>query len=124
MRFPDFSCLTREGKDALIRALRGQVQAPTTQVQTMVARVAELEARLGTPPKTPDNSSVPPSQGKKSHRAEGTAPWPTVVTRVERCAGCFRRCGATTLAPVPEGLEWRRRRPRGAGRASAGALGV
>lgn len=28
-------------------------------------RVAELEARLGLPPKTPDNSSLPPSQGRK-----------------------------------------------------------
>ena len=30
------------------------------------ARVAELEARLGLPPKTPDNSSTPPSQGRKA----------------------------------------------------------
>jgi len=28
-------------------------------------RVAELEAKLGVPPKTPDNSSVPPSKGQK-----------------------------------------------------------
>ena len=27
--------------------------------------MAELEAKLGLPPKTPDNSSTPPSQGKK-----------------------------------------------------------
>ena len=33
-------------------------------VQVLTARVAELEAKLGVPPKTPDNSSVPPSQGK------------------------------------------------------------
>ena len=30
-----------------------------------MARVAELEAKLGLPPKTPDNSSVPPSKGQK-----------------------------------------------------------
>ena len=34
-------------------------------VLMLAARVAELEAKLGLPPKTPDNSSTPPSQGKK-----------------------------------------------------------
>src|SRR5688500_20160717 len=33
-------------------------------------RVAELEARVGRPPKTPGNSSVPPSAGYKPNRAE------------------------------------------------------
>ena len=60
---PDLSQLTHDEKDALIRALWAQVQALT-------ARVAELEARLGGPPKTPDNSSLPPSKGKKPNRAE------------------------------------------------------
>ena len=53
---PDISQLTHEGKDALIRALWVQVQALT-------ARVAELEARPWAPPKTPGNSSLPPSKG-------------------------------------------------------------
>jgi transposase len=60
---PDLSQLTHEEKDALIRALWAQVQALTV-------RVAELEARLGTPPKTPDNSSLPPSRGQKPNRPE------------------------------------------------------
>lgn len=60
---PDLSQLTHEEKDALIRALWAQVQA-------LAARVAELEARLGAPPKTPDNSSLPPSKGKKPNRPE------------------------------------------------------
>jgi transposase len=71
---PDLSRLAHEEKDALIRALWAQVQALTAQVQTLAARVAELEARLGGPLKTPDNSSLPPSQGKKPNRAEGAAP--------------------------------------------------
>ncbi len=66
---PDLSQLTHEEKDALIRALWAQVQALTAQVQTLVAQVAELEAKLNVPPKTPDNSSLPPSQGKKPNRA-------------------------------------------------------
>ncbi len=60
---PDLSQLTHEEKDALIRALWAQVQALTV-------RVAELEAKLGAPPKTPNNSSLPPSRGKKSNRPE------------------------------------------------------
>ena len=65
-QLPDLSHLTHEQKDALIRALWAQVQALT-------ARVAELEARLGAPPKTPDNSSLPPSKGKKPNRADKAA---------------------------------------------------
>ena len=60
--FPDLSQLTHEEKDALIRALWAQVQALTV-------RVAELEARLGALPKIPDNSSLPPSKGKKQRGA-------------------------------------------------------
>ncbi len=60
-QLPGLSSLSHDEKDALIRAL-------WAQVQMLTARVAELEAKLGVPPKTPDNSSVPPSQGKKPDR--------------------------------------------------------
>jgi transposase len=60
---PDLSRLSHEEKDALILAL-------WTQVQVLTVRVAELEAKLGAPPKTPDNSSLPPSRGKKPNRPE------------------------------------------------------
>jgi transposase len=56
---PELSHLSHPEKDALILTLSAQVQALT-------ARVAALEARLGDPPKTPDNSSVPPSKGQKA----------------------------------------------------------
>jgi transposase len=56
---PDLSLLSHDQKDALITALMAQVAALT-------ARVAELEAKLGLPPKTPDNSSLPPSKGQKA----------------------------------------------------------
>jgi transposase len=32
-----------------------------------MSRIAELEARLSAPPKTPDNSSTPPSKGQKAN---------------------------------------------------------
>jgi transposase len=156
MTFPyDLSQLSHEQKDALILALWAQVEALT-------ARVAELEARLNAPPKTPDNSSLPPSKGQKASRPDkpkrtgprqgslgrtgggrplardpdqfvtarscacggcgaglGAAdqslharfdkidlpPVRPVVTRVEQYAGHCPACGATTLAPLPDGLE-------------------
>src|SRR3954453_2063526 len=62
-RLADLASLSHAEKDALIRALWAQVQART-------ARVTELEAKLGEPPKTPDNSSLPPSHGKKANRED------------------------------------------------------
>jgi transposase len=59
---PDPSNLSHAQKDALIASLMAQVAALT-------ARLAELEAKLGLPPKTPDNSSVPPSKGQKKSEA-------------------------------------------------------
>ena len=66
-QLPDLSRLSPDEKDALILAL-------WAQVQLLTARVAELEAKLGVPPKTPDNSSVPPSQGKKPNRGNCSSP--------------------------------------------------
>ena len=60
---PALRHLDHAGKDALILSLWDQVQALTT-------RVAELEARLSDPAKTPDNSSIPPSKGRKPNRPE------------------------------------------------------
>ena len=86
-KLPDLSQLTHEDKDALIRALWAQVQALTAQVQNLAARVAELEAKLAGSPKTPDNSSLPPSQGKKPNRAakalrRGPCQWPFNLGRM------------------------------------------
>ena len=52
-------------KDALIASLLGRVEALMAHNAALMARVAELEAKLGLPPKTPDNSSLPPSRGQK-----------------------------------------------------------
>ena len=60
---PDLNHLSHAEKDALIRAL-------WAQVRSLTARVAALEARLGEPSKTPDNSSLPPSKGQKPNKPE------------------------------------------------------
>lgn len=52
------------------------VLAQAAQIVALTERVAALEAKLGLPPKTPDNSSVPPSQAQKSNRAECRASKP------------------------------------------------
>ena len=40
------------------------------QVKQLLARIAELEVLAGQPPKTPPNSSVPPSKGQKANRPD------------------------------------------------------
>ena len=64
----DLSTLSDAAKDALILSLFAQLQAA-------LARIGELEKRLDalqSPPKTPDNSSLPPSRGLKPNRPEKT----------------------------------------------------
>lgn len=72
---PDLSQLSHEQKDALIYALLDRVDALVAEVAALkaenaalTARVAQLEAKLNEPPKTPDNSSTPPSKGQKANR--------------------------------------------------------
>lgn len=93
---PDLSRLSHEEKDALIHALWAQVQAQAEQIAVLTARVAELEAKLGTPPKTPDNSSTPPSKGQKANR-------PARPKRNGRRTGSLgRKGGGRSLAPDPD----------------------
>lgn len=79
MTRPDLSRLSPEEKDALILAL--------------LDRVAALEAKLNQPPKTPDNSSVPPSHGPKANRP----PRPKKPRRKRQGPGVTRH-----LAPDPD----------------------
>src|SRR3954447_21830451 len=68
---------------ALIRRLEEQLAVVTAQLAAAQARLGELEAELarrGGPPKTPQNSSTPPSKGWKRERppAEGAKRGPPV----------------------------------------------
>jgi transposase len=71
---PDLTKLSHAEKDALILALLARLAAADERIAAQNARIATLEARLNEltrPPKTPDNSSKPPSQGQKQNRPEG-----------------------------------------------------
>jgi hypothetical protein len=48
-----------------ISGLTARVDELLVQNKALLARIAELEAERGKPPKTPDNSSLPPSRGQK-----------------------------------------------------------
>jgi transposase len=99
---PNLDHLSHAEKDALIRALWQRLEAAER-------RIAELEARLAEPGKTPDNSSLPPSKGQKPNQPEkagrvgprqgslgrqggGRAlvchPDQTVITKAPACAQC------------------------------------
>src|SRR5213593_1084582 len=80
--------LAKLSKDELIAL--GLAQA--AQIEELTRRVAELEAKLGGPPKTPDNSSIPPWQGRKPSRAERRA-----AKKRKGRPGVFR-----ALAPNPD----------------------
>jgi transposase len=53
------------------RALLARIDELQQQNKTLLARIAELEGGAGKPPKTPENSSLPPSRGQKANAAEG-----------------------------------------------------
>ena len=64
--FPDIPHLSHAEKDTLIAALTARLAAAHEQIAAQDTRIAALEARLEEltrPPKTPGNSSKPPSQG-------------------------------------------------------------
>jgi transposase len=81
----DRDALERLSKDDLIALLLAREAAHAAQIAALEKRIAELEARLG-PPKTPDNSSLPPAQGPKPNRAERRA-----AKRRQGRPGTFRK---------------------------------
>ena len=69
----DLGKLSHAEKDALILSLLPLVG----QLEAALARIADLEKRLAAyerPPKTPDNSSLPPSKGHKPNRPDAGKP--------------------------------------------------
>src|SRR3712207_9030869 len=66
------NALTKQELMALVLVLAEQNRVLAAQVAALQARIAELDARLG-PPKTPDNSSLPPSRCQKADRSDKAA---------------------------------------------------
>ncbi|MBA3811701.1 MAG: IS66 family transposase [Caulobacteraceae bacterium] len=60
-------------QSSVIDQQTARIDAQLLQIEMLSKRLAELEAKLGAPPKTPDNSSVPPSAAIKPNRAERRA---------------------------------------------------
>lgn len=72
----DPASLSAAEKDALIATLLARLEILMARVAALEAENAALRSKLGQPPKTPDNSSTPPSQGHKpnagpSHKERG-----------------------------------------------------
>lgn len=61
----DLAATTEAEKDALILALLGQLHEAQARIAALEARIDELTR----PPKTPDNSSTPPSKSAKPDRS-------------------------------------------------------
>ena len=64
-RAPRFDSLDREGLLGVALAQAEAIERQAKEIATLRAAVAELRARLDRPPKTPNNSSLPPSQSHK-----------------------------------------------------------
>jgi transposase len=69
----DLAKRSRDELIALVSAQAEQIEAQAAQIAALTRRIAELEAKLGQPHKTPNNSSLPPSTGRKANRAERRA---------------------------------------------------
>ncbi len=67
--------LDKDSLKPLVLELLAQNKSLLERIDTLLARIAELEARTGQPPspppKTPTNSSLPPSSGHKANAAPG-----------------------------------------------------
>jgi transposase len=75
--------------DGLMAQIAGRderIDELLAQVKALNARIAELEAKRGGPPKTRDNSSLPPSRGQKAN-----APPPAIKRRRKSRPGVARK---------------------------------
>ena len=63
---PDLNALSHAEKDTLIAALFARLAEAQERIAALEARIAKLSR----PPKTPGNSSKPPSQGQKANLPE------------------------------------------------------
>ncbi|MEE3499904.1 IS66 family transposase [Acidiphilium acidophilum] len=107
---------SKESLVDLVLAQQAQIDRLMAEVARLSARVRELEAKLNVPPKTPDNSSLPPSKGQKpdlpkerkkrrhSHpgvaRALAENPDRIIDARLTACPHCAQALGAADQPEV------------------------
>jgi transposase len=108
---PKLLSLDSPEKDALIVAL-GRIETLVAEI-TVLRTVTELEAKLGLPPKTPNNSSTPPLQGRKASDDAASKPkgkphagshrllHPNPTARHDMMATACQHCGAN-VASAPQ----------------------
>lgn len=112
----DLSSLSSSEKDALITALLARIDALVARVTALEAENAALREQLNRPPKTPSNSSTPPSLGHKAsgdgkakpkgkahagaHRPLHPKPTRRRAVLAERCGHCQADVSAVQQAPV------------------------
>jgi transposase len=114
----DPAVLSSFEKDTLISSLLAQIDALAARVAALETENAILREKLKAPPKTPDNSSTPPSLGRKAngdgkaspkarvhagaHRPLHPNPTRCEAVRAERVCPC---CAGRFKATAPAGLE-------------------
>lgn len=108
----DREALLALSKEDLVTIILAQAE----QITALLKRVADLEARLNLPPKTPDNSSTPPSKGQKLNhpdrpnkarrgrpgmtRALAENPDRTIEATLDACPHCACALGPADLPGV------------------------
>src|SRR3954468_10068407 len=112
----DLSSLSLSEKDALIAALLARVQALLVEIEGLRTENAALRDKLSLPPKTPRNSSKPPSQEMKANGETKPKPkskphagayrplHPNPTQYREVWADCCPQCQADVTA-VPGGCD-------------------
>src|ERR1700726_1141513 len=66
----EIDSLNADSLKGLVLSLLAKIDDLIEQNKALLARIAELEGRAGKPPKTPTNSSLPPSSGQKANVAD------------------------------------------------------
>lgn len=112
----DPAVLSSFEKDTLISTLLAQVDALVARVAALETENAALREKLKAPPKTPDNSGTPPSQGRKAngdgkpgpkarvhagaHRPLHPNPTRCEAVRAEHCPHCHAKLGNVAQVAV------------------------
>jgi hypothetical protein len=104
-----------------ISGLTARVDELLAQNKALLARIAELEAERGRPPKTPDNSSLPPSRERERRGADAGEESPQ---RPSGRGAIARREPGRDTRHLRRALCVRRRARRGQARNSRGPEGL